>query len=535
MSLYRVMLVDDEEEVRKSIIKNIDWERVGYKVVGDAENGEEALEKAIALEPDVVITDIRMPFMDGLTLGSRLRELLPSIKLVIFSGFDDFEYAKQAIKINVIEYVLKPVNVEELTSILQKIKTILDEEIAQKTDIEILRNRYIKSLPVIREKHLTDLLEGSFSKGHGIEMENYKISNGRYWTVALFSIETLKGLHSGEEIAFHKEKELIPFSVKQLADEKLMKYYVIESLLIRDKVCVIASLESEEEISNFIHITNDICKESNRILGLNVTAGVGTPSNKLKSISSSYLGAKNALDYKVLLGDGRAIYINDMEPNQITNLQFDDQCERKLLTAIKFGTEEEIQEVVDALIGKFTSSELSFQQYQIYLLGIVGAFLKVIQGYELDVTSVFGNDIDYLQSLRAFQSVEEIRQWFSSLTINLRNLIHKERTSVTNQIVRTAKQYIQENYMIPLLSVEMICEHLHISTAYFSTLFKKETGQSYVAYLTQVRLNKAVELLNQTDYKTYMIAEKVGYSEPNYFSYVFKKQYGISPSKYRGK
>ena len=151
MNLYRIILVDDEEEVRKSIIKKIDWQSAGFQVVGDAENGQDALEKIEALKPEVVLTDIRMPYMDGLTLAGKLRQKYPSIKLVIFSGFDDFEYAKQAIKLNVIEYILKPVNVEELTAILQKIKFNLDEEIAQRRNVDILRENYRKSIPIIRE------------------------------------------------------------------------------------------------------------------------------------------------------------------------------------------------------------------------------------------------------------------------------------------------------------------------------------------------------------------------------------------------
>ena len=115
MDLYRIILVDDEEEVRKSIIRKIDWQAVGFTVVGDAENGEDALEKIEALEPDVVLTDIRMPYMDGLTLAEKIRQRYPSMKIVIFSGYDDFDYAKRAIKLNVTEYILKPVNVEELT------------------------------------------------------------------------------------------------------------------------------------------------------------------------------------------------------------------------------------------------------------------------------------------------------------------------------------------------------------------------------------------------------------------------------------
>ena len=144
MNLYSIILVDDEEEVRKSIIKQIDWESAGFKVVGDAENGEDALEKIEVLEPDVVLTDIRMPYMDGLTLAERVRQKYPSMKIVIFSGYDDFEYAKQAIKLNVTEYILKPVNVEELTAILQKIKANLDQEIEQKRNVNLLRENYIK-------------------------------------------------------------------------------------------------------------------------------------------------------------------------------------------------------------------------------------------------------------------------------------------------------------------------------------------------------------------------------------------------------
>ena len=158
MDLYRIILVDDEEEVRKSIIRKIDWTAVGFAVVGDAENGEDALEKIENLEPDVVLTDIRMPYMDGLTLAERIRQKYPSMKIVIFSGYDDFEYAKQAIKLNVTEYILKPVNVEELTAILKRIKTNLDEEIEQKRNVNLLRENYKRSLPILREQFLKDLI-----------------------------------------------------------------------------------------------------------------------------------------------------------------------------------------------------------------------------------------------------------------------------------------------------------------------------------------------------------------------------------------
>ena len=165
MDLYRIILVDDEEEVRKSIIRKIDWQAVGFTVVGDAENGEDALEKIEALEPDVVLTDIRMPYMDGLTLAEKIRQRYPSMKIVIFSGYDDFDYAKRAIKLNVTEYILKPVNVEELSEILTRVKKNLDEEISQRRDAALLRESYQKSLPILRAVFLNDLVRGTADAG----------------------------------------------------------------------------------------------------------------------------------------------------------------------------------------------------------------------------------------------------------------------------------------------------------------------------------------------------------------------------------
>ena len=161
---YKILLVDDEAEVRTSIIRKIDWSAVGFQVVGDAENGVDALEKIEQLEPDVVLTDIRMPYMDGLEMAERLREIHPSIKVVLFSGFDDFEYAQKAIKLNIIEYILKPVNAEEMMEILLRIKGTLDEEIQRLRDLTNLQESFRKNLPILREKFLSNLVKGNAGK-----------------------------------------------------------------------------------------------------------------------------------------------------------------------------------------------------------------------------------------------------------------------------------------------------------------------------------------------------------------------------------
>ena len=160
MSLYKIMIVDDEAEVRQAIARKIDWRAVGFEIVADAENGRDALEKAETLDLDVVLTDIKMPFMDGLELGAELSRRKPNLKLIVFSGFDEFEYAKEAIKLIVVEYVLKPVNAAELTAILDRVRKVLDEEIEQRRNISQLTQAYQESLPLLREKFLQDLMRG---------------------------------------------------------------------------------------------------------------------------------------------------------------------------------------------------------------------------------------------------------------------------------------------------------------------------------------------------------------------------------------
>ena len=160
MEPYRVLLADDEEEIRAGISRKIDWSGLGFALVGEAENGAEALELSEQLKPDVVLTDIKMPFMDGLELCRRLRQSLPAARLVVFSGFDDFEYARQAVGMGVSEYIMKPINAPEMGEVLTRLREQLDKQRMERRDMETLRRRYEESLPVLRELFYTRLLDG---------------------------------------------------------------------------------------------------------------------------------------------------------------------------------------------------------------------------------------------------------------------------------------------------------------------------------------------------------------------------------------
>lgn len=536
MDLYSIILVDDEEEVRKSIIKKIEWQAAGFHVVGDAENGEDAMEKIEMLEPDVVLTDIRMPYMDGLQLAEKVRQRYPSMRVVIFSGYDDFEYAQRAIKLNVSEYILKPVNVEELTSILKRIKENLDLEIEEKRNLSRLREKYRKSLPIIREQFFNELIHKNLKKDlaeQKLREYDIPILGARKWMLAAIDVEEGDVV---ESLSLHSEEELIPISVMQIVREKLegyCRFALFQSASEADMV-VITALDEDNSITGLTDVLGDICKETKRILKVPVTIGIGHSCEDISGIPKAYQSAVDALGYKAISGNGSTIYINDMEPVGSGKLEFDSLTEGELISAIKFGPEEKIESSVKNIMEKMKTAKVHFRQQQIYMIGIFNSIIQMMQQYDLALEDIMGEELESMVLFDKLKKIEEFGQWLLRIAGKLNHLINKERDMTTRQVIQEAKQYILDNYQNPDLSVEMICRHLHMSPAYFSTVFKKETGQAYIAYLTEVRLNKAVELLNKTDDKTYIIASKVGYQEQNYFSYVFKKKFGVSPTRYRG-
>lgn len=538
MELYKILLVDDEEEVRTSMIKKIEWEKLGFQVVGDAENGEDALDKVSLLDPDLVLTDIKMPYMDGLKLAERLREEREHIEIIVFSGFDEFEYAKQAIKFNVLEYILKPVNAEELTEILCKIKNVLDKKNTEKRNIDFLRENYKKSLPIIKEHFLTNLIHGTLSRGEikeGIQTFGKELLEGDNWAAASLIIEIPGKTTRLDLQSLHQEKELVLISVQQILDEKLSKHYSNVTFRTSQGLCIIIALRKGKKDSALVDLLSKICRDCNKFLEISVTIGLGGIYKELDRLKESYLESKDAVGYKAAVGSGMAISIGDVENIKREYLKFDERSEGELLSVLKFGTYEQIIQVTRQLTDKLENSKAHVREQQIYIISVLNSIMGFMQKYELDTSIILGKDNDYFEIISQLGTPERMQLKLADICFAVNENMNQERNNTAKNLIGKAKDYIWDNFSNSNLSVEMVCEELHISQAYFSTIFKKETGQSYVNYLTELRLNRAIELLNKTDDKTYIIASKVGYTEPNYFSYVFKKKFGMSPSKYRGR
>ena len=321
---YKILLVDDEAEVRTSIIKKIDWDHVGFQVVGDAENGIDALEKVEQLEPDVIMTDIRMPYMDGLTLAEQLRKIRPSIKVILFSGYDDFEYAKKAIQLNIIEYILKPVNAVEMADILSHVRDTLDAEIQHLRDIESLQESFRKNLPILREKFLSNLVKGNVERADiPILMEEYGLSlqNGTFWIAAKVVVQEIQS-------ETWKSRNLRMVSILRLLEDRLEGFGTYSCFHRPSGICLIAVLEEEKQMYALTTLLEDICREARKILGCRMMIGVGRVVDRLDEIHKSYTEAREAVAYSQTAGD--VVFLSDVETKKDTLLRLDLKDEKEL-------------------------------------------------------------------------------------------------------------------------------------------------------------------------------------------------------------
>lgn len=536
MEYYKILLVDDEEEVRTGIMKKIEWEKLGFHLVGDAENGKDALEKITQLEPDLLLTDIRMPYMDGLELARRAKAERDSIEVVFFSGFDEFEYAQRAIKLNAIEFILKPIDEEELTELLRKLKLQMDEKLAQARDISMLRENYRRTLPILREYFLNELVSGKLSGEEilkGFDTYEIPVKEAESWAVVTMDIQVQEG--EEELLPLHLEKELFSVSVWKLAKERLGEEYRYTVFLngAAPRVQILFGLDRDRVMEPLIHRLRQIGYDCRRILGLEITIGIGRAYANPEQIARSCKESREAVGYRSILGNLIPIYIRDVENVEEEILTFDEKKEQHLLEAVKFGTREEIQREVDNLVDDMEHARVHSSQCQIYLIAIFHGLTKLMQQNELDTEDVWGGERTYYNVLERLMTAHNIRNFLNNTCQAINEQISRGRKESIAGLVEQAKQYLELHYGEAELSAEAVCSYLHISNTYFSTIFKKETGENYIAWLTNLRLEKARDLLLQTEDKTYRIAAKVGYPEPNYFSHVFKKKYGLSPSKYR--
>ena len=486
-TMYRILLVDDEILVRDAIKENIDWKSMDCELVGDCENGKQAADFVKTHPVDIVLTDILMPYMDGMELSHFLHDNYPEIVIVIFSGFGEFEYAKKAIHKNAL--VIRSKAIEALVGCTRDVQKSLDE--------------------------LAKM---------GIYMDSSS------YRVAVFDMDLFSEIH---EIDMEKRQEsaLMAFVLFNVADEIVTgRGAGIAYQEGNNRVCI---LFMGDHCRGFSQETHEICEEIQNkvkeVIGIEVSAGIGGWVKNPEELIHSHEQAENAIGLRYLLGGNLLIDTEEQKEERSLSLQ---QSLNEMTNGIRNGNLQAVNHALSDMKEKIKNARADKSQACVCLQMI----LRHAGSCWESVTSG-GEDLFHKRELLMGKVTEQ--KTFDEAFLLAENYVHEvfERCSSMNsssgqkQAV-LAMEYIRAHYMEQELSLNDICSYLNISTSYFSTIFKEATGGTFLEFLSRIRMEKTKELLEQTTLKNYEIAEMVGFSDPHYFSISFKKMTGKTPTEY---
>lgn len=521
MRNFTVIVADDEPQILQGMCGSIPWEALGFSVIATAGNGREVLELTQTLHPDLLISDIRMPFMDGLEVAQILHEDLMHIKIVLFSGWDDFEYARRAIRYGVSEYVLKPIDFEEMQQLLRRMHEELEQEFDARSDRQRQEALCRQSLPLLREQFLMRLAQGKLDQT-AVEQQ-----------LSLLEMELRSDCFAAAVLRVPEQSDalLTQMSVRETVGEMLDKVCSYVSFSYFDKTAFLLLLPSEAALAQVLKSLNEAAHMTQRFLNTGFSCGVGLCCASLPGVAQSFKQANEALEYNVVSMDESVTSFQDI-------LTYGDGQEAEYSTealelAIRQGETEQIHQEADRLIVQVESCHYNFNEYQIAILEILFSISKLYRRYHLTNSEDLAGSKRMTMKILSLQTGEQLNNWLHNYCDYTSRAILRRQIDQNSLLAQHAKEFVDQHYGEPDLSVDTLCQELHVSPSHFSNIFRRETGTGFLNYLTGRRMEAAAHLLRTTDYKSRVIGEMVGYPEPNYFSYVFKKHMKVSPAKFR--
>ena len=522
--LYKVFLVEDEIVAREGIRDNVDWQSVGFAFCGEAPDGEMALPLIQKTQPDVLITDIKMPFMDGLQLCRIVRERMPWVKIIILSGHDEFKYAQTAVKLGVMEYLLKPVGVQDLHEVLHKVARQLDQERQEKESLQRLKEEAEDTLALRREKFLLKLVTGGTTAPEAIE-ESRRLALdiiAGWYQVILLRVELCDSANQFDYHQFQQVKQLALNLLGNNPDVFLLKKDLEELVLIL-KGDTPEQLQQERYFLTEL-IKNEVESKTNCLL----IVGVGTPRARLGDIHQSLAEAMAVVQNT--RWDGKQVEANHTT-DKAELLKLD---KSKLEEFLKFGTEADFETFFAAYIQPLNQTALESYLIKNYIfIDIVlttAKFVHQLGGVVDQVMPEINHVETLLLNIKSMTQIQaETRKiLYSALAFRDSQIAHQY-----GAMILEAKDYIDSHFADPDLSLNDVASQVGLSSSHFSAVFSRESGETFKECLTKARIEKAKELLKMTELKAFEIAYQVGYKDPHYFSAVFKRQTGLSPSEFR--
>lgn len=519
---YKVFFVEDEIITREGIRDHVDWRSSGFEFCGEAADGEIALSLLQAAQPDVLITDIKMPFMDGLQLSKIVRERMPWVKIIILSGHDEFEYAQKAISLGVADYLLKPVTVQMLQTVLQKLCVQLDQERKEKENLKRLQEQIEDNRAMLRERLLFKLVVGSISPAEAVEKGQMLGLDliSRHYLVVVLKLELGDRTEQYDHEEYQQVQQVLTGLAEKNPDVFVLKREWGDNILIM-KGSTPEYLEEDRDLL-LEEIGQAVAKTRYR-LGI----GVGASKERIADICRSFIEALVHLQNPM---NGQGAGINQtIERRELLKLD-----KKVVENYLRCGAKDEFEDFFNAYLRPLSETALRSALIKNYVfVDLILATAKLVDGLggEIDKVIPEVNSIETI--LSNVKSVEQLREQAYKIISTGLDYRDSHPDGQHAQLIRQAKEYIEQHYLDPELSLNVVAARANLSASHFSAVFSQETHQTFKEYLTQIRINKAKELLRMTMLRSADIAYQVGYNDPHYFSAVFKKNTGLSPIEFR--
>lgn len=535
--MYKMLLVEDKAIEREGLRDLVDWASLGIEVIAFAESAEEALDISQKKQLDILFTDIQLLEMSGLELAKKLLESNRDMKVIINSGFEEFEYAREAVEIHAWSFLSKPIDMKKLKETITGIVAKCDDEQRERTEKNRMKLLIDRNLPLIRDRFFTNLVMGRVSGQEILEnLEHFNIDfiAGEF-TIVLFEIDNFKFLIEGRK---WDEIQLINIKAQDCIESTGNNYFIYTFYISEGRFCSIVN--TPDKNSNTFHkdIMNaleSIRKKANKLYGYNITIGIGSKVNKLNKIKTSYTQALSALKYKFFMGNNQIISYKDVHYEYYDNKsEMLDDIQTRILSSIELCNSDDLTASVDSMFNLIKMKRYADSHVRSICYNLVSRMSVMLYDLNESLGSIFGSEDKIWLKLLKYNTIIDIKQWILNICMGtIEKLSHRKKNQNRN-IIRKILEYIKKNYDSNI-NISDISNEVYLSPNYISLIFKKETGKRFTDYLINFRLEKARELLKDPSARVYEVANSVGYTNISYFCSIFKKMYGVSPNEYKEK
>lgn len=528
--MYKLFIVEDEFVIRQSLINSIDWNAISCKVIGDTDNGDIAIKLIEELKPDIVISDIRIYGRDGIEVCKFIHERLPEIKTLILTGYNDFSYAQSAIKYNIRDFILKPTSPEELLASVKKLTEEIDFEEQRKLQFDKLEEIMLESKGIMQEKYLIDLCNNNIpdAEKNKTRLDFLDINVKEYHAVAV-EIDNYESFR--DEIS-EKKLQLYKLGLRENINNILNKEkngYYIE---IGVNLSVI--IMNKKSMHDVIELAEQIQKNIFNYFNINISFGISLLSSDIFRLNTFFEQAIYALRYKYYIGNGAIIYFGDIN-NEITKKYVDLFGNYSYIAhCVSVGNIEGANKGLSKLWQDVRiSGSVDEKELRTIALQIILAIQNELAINNLTIESITCRDNFYENIIKA-DSVSQVDEIIKEIINAIVEHISTENSNNTTATIKKIYEFISINYS-KSISLEDLGKEFYMNPNYLCRLIKKKTGENFTDILTKTRIEKAKELIKSSNYKTYEVAEKVGINDSRYFSQMFKKIEGVTPSEYKNK